>query len=134
MSPFVYHAYQEEQAASDDTMVEHLQGGTVQRNRRTSRHISGTGKVQGCCCRRDTQKHITHMTHRRICDQSLQVPLGQADQCTVHDTDHRQRSHDGSIELECRREDRQHNPQDAVGAKLEQDAGQDYATGCGSGS
>ncbi len=131
MRPLIDHAHQEKEAASDDTMVEHLH------RRAVGGHRSRIGQVTlapGRCRCRQTQHKVPHVAHRGVGNKPLEVPLGHTHQGTVDDAEHGQDRDNGYIPakvLELRGKDGQGDAHHAKAAQLEQHACQDDAAGRG---
>jgi hypothetical protein len=70
----------------------------------------------------------SQVAHRRICDQLLHVRLHHRDERAVDDADHGEQAEPGG-EVERRRgEQREREPQQAVGPHLQQHAGEDHGS------
>src|SRR3989449_581441 len=106
MPPLVQHTGQEEQRAGRDAVVDHHQEGALDALKRE---------------RLDAEHHEAEVRNRRVRDQLLEVGLDHRDQAAVQDADQRER-HDDPLYRRMhrdRREERQREPQEAVGAHLE---------------
>ncbi len=114
MAALVDDPHEQEQAARDEPVVDHLQHGALEALLLEDE---------------DAQRHEAHVADRRVGDELLEVGLDQGHDRAIDDGDERQHD-DGHREgLRGVREERQREADEAVGAQLEQHAGQDHRAG-----
>ena len=107
----VEEADEEEEGARRDAVVQHLVDGADEPD----------GRERG-----DAEHHEAEVRDRRVGDELLEVGLHERDERPVDDPDHGEDA-DRRRELHRRvREERDGDPQEAVAAHLQQDAGQDH--------
>ena len=115
MGALVDHADAQEEGPGDDPVVDHLK----------DRALDAVSVE-----RKDAQRHEAHVADARVGDEALDIRLGQGHVRAVDDGDDREHQHGREEELRGIGEDRQRDPQEPVGAHLEENPGQDHAP-CG---
>src|SRR5262249_21037939 len=111
MSPVVDYTHQEKEHAGDGSVIEHLEHRTVDSLCREGRH---------------TEHDVTHMADAGVGYQLLKILLGHRTQGAVDDVPCAQRAEKPESEIgRCHRQHREIDPQDPVGAHLEQYASED---------
>ncbi len=114
MGSLVDNPHQEEKAAGNQAVVDHLQNGPIEGNGPTIidrlRSRSGEEGHRGSYA----QHEIPHMADRRIGDKALQIPLGQTDQGPINHADDAQRGNDIGHILENVGEEGNENPDHTI--------------------
>ncbi len=111
VGPLVDHADQQEQGARDEAVVDHLED-------RALEALLGEDE--------DAEGHEAHVADRRIGDQPFEVGLDERHDRAVDDRDEGQHDDDRRERLGGRREQGHGEPDEPVGAELEQDRGKDH--------
>ena len=111
-------------------MVEHLQHHASGGNRAAKAHgrVTAASHPRGC---RNAQYHKAHVIDGRIRHQPLEVALPICGERAEHNRDHRQKCERRSGRVRFLREERQHQPKEAISAQLQQHAGQNHRAGRG---
>ncbi len=107
----IEHPDEQEEGAGRETVVDHLEQGALPGD-----------LVEG----EEAEHDESEVGDRGVGDQLLHVDLGPGDQRAVDDADQRQADDPGRELGRGLREERDREAQEAVGAELEQDAGQDH--------
>ena len=102
---------EEEEHAGDQTVGDHAEDGGVDAE-------VGEGG--------DAEHHEAHVGHRRERDQAFHVALRETTQRAVDDADHRQQADPRRPRLRRARQDRERDADEAVGAELQHDRGQQH--------
>ena len=107
----VDHAEQKEESAGGDAVSQHLEDGAVH---------AGAGEAV------DAQHHEAEVADRGVGDQLLHVGLDEGDQRSVDDADDGQGDDPGRVAVGFGGEESDVEAQQAVGAHLEQDSGEQH--------
>src|SRR5580658_37140 len=116
MAAFVENARQHEEAAGGDSVRQHDEDGPVQTSRSETE---------------DSKDDESEMADRRIGDQLFHVRLHQRDQRAIDNADQRQHHNPGRVEVRLFRKKANIETQQAVGAHLQQNAGEQHRSGGG---
>src|SRR5580658_875959 len=116
MAAFVENARQHEEAAGGDSVRQHDEDGPVQTSRSETE---------------DSKDDESEMADRRIGDQLFHVRLHQRDQRAIDNADQRQHHNPGRVAVRLFRKKANIETQQAVGAHLQQNAGEQHRSGGG---
>ncbi len=114
MASLIEETDQQEERPGRNTVIQHLVNGAVE---------ADLGE------REDTQHHESEVADRRIRHQFLHIRLHQSHQAAVHDADDREGHDPRGVFARCRREHRQAETNQPVGAHFQHDGGQHHGSG-----
>ena len=114
MRPIIQLTHRQEQRARRDAVIEHLQNGALD-----------ALTVE----REDAERHKAHVRNRRVGHQLLEIRLSQRQASAIQNGPHREPENHRSEGRRRFRKNGKTEPQEPIAAHLQQDAGQDDATG-----
>ena len=123
MHPLVNHADHEEHASRADAVGQHLEHRAVH----SHLPIADVEVVAGHCApHADAQQDVTHVAHRAVGHQPLEILLGQRRERPIHHAQNAQAANQQGQVISRVRADRVTDANDAVPAQFQEHAGQDH--------